>query len=91
MNNTDELMNYCGESIKGIYGHFCPKFTKPFEVDLRSRLDWHRGEINWCREPELNRHGPFGPRDFKSRVSTRFHHPGTHKVISIEVTTPSEI
>ncbi len=46
MNNTDELMNYCGESIKGIYGHFCPKFTKPFEVDLRSRLDWHRGEIN---------------------------------------------
>ena len=40
----------------------------------------------WCREPELNRHGPFGPRDFKSRVSTRFHHPGTHEVIFMEVT-----
>ncbi len=42
----------------------------------------------WCREPELNRHGPFGARDFKSRVSTRFHHPGTHEVISMDVTIP---
>ncbi len=30
----------------------------------------------WCREPDSNRHGPCGPRDFKSRVSTKFHHPG---------------
>lgn len=22
--------------------------------------------ISWCREPESNRHGPFGPQDFKS-------------------------
>jgi len=34
--------------------------------------------ILWCPEPDSNRHGPFGPRDFKSRVSTKFHHPGVN-------------
>jgi hypothetical protein len=28
--------------------------------------------IGWCPGPELNRHVPFGTRDFKSRASANF-------------------
>jgi hypothetical protein len=31
-------------------------------------LEW----VEWCPETELNRHVPFGTRDFKSRASASF-------------------
>ncbi len=48
LTNTDESMGSGFKGIKGQYGHFCPKFSKPFEVDLRieaglaSRKNWSR-------------------------------------------------
>ncbi len=39
----------------------------------------------WCREPDSNRHGPCDPRDFKSRVSTKFHHPGIYKINNLRL------
>ena len=34
------------------------------------------GYLLMCPGPDLNRHGVLSPRDFKSLVSTKFHHPG---------------
>jgi hypothetical protein len=53
-------------------------------------LDWAEtadalARLAWCPEPDSNRHGPFGPRDFKSRVSTKFHHPGVKKPIAQKI------
>ncbi len=45
---------------------------------VRLTTTWITTEI-WCREPDSNRHEPCGPRDFKSRVSTKFHHPGIER------------
>src|SRR5262249_24643509 len=36
----------------------------------------------WCRRPESNRHGPFGPRDFKSRASTNFATPAGQAMLT---------
>ncbi len=36
----------------------------------------------WCRRPGSNRHGPFGPRDFKSLVSTNSTTPAHGRIIT---------
>ena len=37
---------------------------------LRSTSAPQNNQRSWCRRPDSNRHGPLGPRDFKSLVST---------------------
>jgi hypothetical protein len=61
-----------GSSVVGllfkrcISGERCHRVTRGTVVRVRSL---HSIEI-WCPEPDSNRHRPFGPRDFKSLVST---------------------
>ena len=58
------------------FGITCPETN---EVGERTKDFGERYAKPWCRERESNPHGPFGPRDFKSRASANFAIPAAGK------------
>src|ERR1700674_173893 len=67
----------------------CSPGARPSRLRARcSSPDPARGDLPqpllmpWYRRPESNRHGPFGPRDFKSRASTHSATPASREMVA---------